>query len=110
MLKIIYGKSGTGKSQKIYEDIKENLLNEKIFLIVPEQSNLTTEQNLINYLNVKSLINCQVLTLSRMAFRILEEQSKENRKTLTKSGKCYEKNFRGGRLFFPRWRNLAYSG
>ena len=88
MLKIIYGKSGTGKSQKIYEDIKENLLNEKIFLIVPEQSNLTTEQNLINYLNVKSLINCQVLTLSRMAFRILEEQSKENRKTLTKSGKA----------------------
>lgn len=88
MLKIIYGKSGTGKSQKIYEDIKENLLNEKIFLIVPEQSNLTTEQNLINYLNVKSLINCQVLTLSRMAFRILEEQSKEKRKTLTKSGKA----------------------
>ena len=88
MLKIIYGKSGTGKSQKIYEDIKENLSNEKIFLIVPEQSNLTTEQNLINYLNVKSLINCQVLTLSRMAFRILEEQSKENRKTLTKSGKA----------------------
>lgn len=88
MLKIIYGKSGTGKSQKIYEDIKENLLNEKIFLIVPEQSNLTTEQNLINYLNVKSLINCQILTLSRMAFRILEEQSKENRKTLTKSGKA----------------------
>ena len=53
MLKIIYGKSGTGKSQKIYEDIKENLLNEKIFLIVPEQSNLTTEQNLINYLPIK---------------------------------------------------------
>lgn len=88
MLKIIYGKSGTGKSRKIYDDIKENLSNEKIFLIVPEQSNLSAEQNLIKALNVNALMNCQVLTLSRMAFRILEEQAREKRQTLTKSGKA----------------------
>lgn len=88
MLKIIYGKSGTGKSKKIYDDIKENLSNEKIFLIVPEQSNLSAEQNLIKALNVNALMNCQVLTLSRMAFRILEEQAREKRQTLTKSGKA----------------------
>ena len=88
MLKIIYGKSGTGKSQKLYSDIKENLSNEKIFLIVPEQSNLSAEQNLIKALEVDSLMNCQVLTLSRMAFRILEEHSKEKRQTLTKAGKA----------------------
>lgn len=88
MLKIIYGKSGTGKSQKIYNDIKENLSNDKIFLIVPEQSNLSAEQNLIKALKVNSLMNCQVLTLSRMAFRILEEQEREKRQTLTKSGKA----------------------
>lgn len=88
MLEIIYGKSGTGKSQKLYNDIKENLSNEKIFLIVPEQSNLSAEQNLIKALKVDSLMNCQVLTLSRMAFRILEEQEREKRQTLTKSGKA----------------------
>ncbi len=88
MLEIIYGKSGTGKSQKLYNDIKENLSNEKIFLIVPEQSNLNAEQNLIKELKVDSLMNCQVLTLSRMAFRILEEQEREKRQTLTKSGKA----------------------
>lgn len=88
MLKIIYGKSGTGKSRKIYDDIKENLSNEKIFLIVPEQSNLSAEQNLIKALNVNALMNCQVLTLSRMVFRILEEQAREKRQTLTKSGKA----------------------
>lgn len=88
MLKIIYGKSGTGKSQKLYRDIKENLSNEKIFLIVPEQSNLSAEQNLIEALGVNSLMNCQVLTLSRMAFRLLEEQEREKRQTLTKAGKA----------------------
>ena len=88
MLEIIYGKSGTGKSQKLYNDIKENLSNEKIFLIVPEQSNLNAEQNLIKELKVDSLMNCQVLTLSRMAFRLLEEQEREKRQTLTKSGKA----------------------
>ena len=88
MLEIIYGKSGTGKSQKLYNDIKENLSNEKIFLIVPEQSNLSAEQNLIKALEVDSLMNCQVLTLSRLAFRILEEQEREKRQTLMKSGKA----------------------
>ena len=87
MLEIIYGKSGTGKSQKLYNDIKENLSNENIFLIVPEQSNLSAEQNLIKALEVDSLMNCQVLTLSRLAFRILEEQEREKRQTLMKSGK-----------------------
>lgn len=88
MLEIIYGKSGTGKSQKLYNDIKENLSNERIFLIVPEQSNLSAEQNLIKALEVDSLMNCQVLTLSRLAFRILEEQEREKRQTLMKSGKA----------------------
>lgn len=88
MLEIIYGKSGTGKSQKLYNDIKKNLSNEKIFLIVPEQSNLSAEQNLIKALEVDSLMNCQVLTLSRLAFRILEEQEREKRQTLMKSGKA----------------------
>ena len=88
MLKIIYGKSGSGKSQKIYDDIKENLFREKIFLIVPEQSNLSAEQNLINYLDREALMNVQVLTLSRMAFRINEELGREKKDKLNKSGKA----------------------
>ena len=55
MLKIIYGKSGTGKSFKLYDDIKENLSKGKIFLIVPEQSNLAAEQRLFDLLGVTSL-------------------------------------------------------
>ena len=73
MLKLIYGKSGSGKSTYLYEDIKNNINKEKIFLIVPEQSNLKAEQKLFEYLKIDSLLNVQVLTLTRLAVRILEE-------------------------------------
>ena len=85
MLKLIYGKSGTGKSLSIYNDIKENLSKEKIFLIVPEQSNLTAVQNLFKILNVESLINVEVLTLSRLAYRVLTEIGGNNSINLSKS-------------------------
>ena len=87
MLKVIYGKSGSGKSSKIYNDIKENLFKEKIFLIVPEQSNLITEQNLFNSLEVDTLLNVEVLTLSRMASRVLENEYEATNNTLSKSRK-----------------------
>ena len=41
------------KSLNLYTDIKKNLFKEKIFLIVPEQSNLTAEQNLFKTLKVE---------------------------------------------------------
>ena len=87
MLKLIYGKSGSGKSLSLYNDIKENLSNEKIFLIVPEQSNLSAEQNLFKHLEVKSLLNVEVLTLSRMAERVLNETGDFSNLSLTKARK-----------------------
>ena len=87
MLKIIYGKSGSGKSLKIYNDIKENLFILLFFLIVPEQSNLTAEQNLFNCLETETLLNVEVLTLSRMATRVLEAVCEVSNNTLSKSRK-----------------------
>ena len=88
MLKIIYGKSGTGKSFNLYKDIKENLSKGKIFLIVPEQSNLSAEQKLFEFLGVSSLINIEVLTLSRMASRIMQEVGLQKEAHLTNAGKA----------------------
>ena len=34
-LNIVYGRSGTGKSEYIYEDISKKIGKNKIFLIVP---------------------------------------------------------------------------
>ena len=86
-LNLIYGKSGSGKSTYIYENIKSNINAKKIFLIVPEQSNLTAEKKLFEILKVDSLVNIEVLTLKRMAFRVLNEIGKINKINLSKVGK-----------------------
>lgn len=86
-LKLVYGRSGTGKSQYIYEDIKNKLESQKnIFLIVPEQSNLSAERKLFEITGKKSLLNVEVLTLSRMAYRVLSEIG-ENKVHLSQVGK-----------------------
>lgn len=78
MLKIIYGKSRTGKTTYVYNLIKEkyesNITNNiSSFLIVPEQFSMSTEEKLANYLNKGGLFNVEVLTLKRMAYRVFNE-------------------------------------
>ncbi len=85
-LNIIYGRSGTGKSEYIYKDISQKMSNNKVFLIVPEQSNLSAEKNLFDITNKTSLINAEVLTMSRMAYRVANEVG-ENIPHLSKAGK-----------------------
>ncbi|MBR3613985.1 MAG: helicase-exonuclease AddAB subunit AddB [Clostridia bacterium] len=72
-LNIVYGRSGTGKSKYIYESIKNKLGGNKIFLIVPEQCNLSAEKKLFEIIEKNSLIDAEVLTLSRMAYRVSNE-------------------------------------
>ena len=72
-LNIVYGRSGTGKSKYIYESIKNKLGSNKIFLIVPEQCNLSAEKKLFEVVEKNSLIDTEILTLSRMAYRVSSE-------------------------------------
>ena len=70
---LVYGKSGSGKSKFIYEDIKNKIGTASIYLIVPEQSNLTAEQNLFKITGENTLLNVEVLTLIRMSTRVMNE-------------------------------------
>ena len=88
MLKLVYGKSGSGKSTYLYESIKQNSNQEKVYLIVPEQSNLNAEQRLFEHLKVKSILNVQVLTLSRLAIRVLDEIGGMEFTTINQSSKA----------------------
>ena len=72
-LNIVYGRSGTGKSEYIYKDITKNIGTKKIFLIVPEQCNLSAEKKLFEISKMNCLIDAEVLTLSRMAYRVANE-------------------------------------
>lgn len=86
--KIVYGKSGSGKSTYCYNDIKSKINSaEKIFIIVPEQFSFTAEKNLVDLFENKSTINAEVLTLSRMAYRVISEVGNDNKISLSKSSK-----------------------
>ena len=88
-LQLIYGRSGTGKSQYILDDIKEKINdNKKIYVIVPEQYSFSMEKRLLDTINTNSIINAEVLTLSRMATRVLAEVSGNNEIRLSKIGKA----------------------
>lgn len=85
-LNIVYGRSGTGKSRYIYEKVGTIAENEKVFVIVPEQCNLSAERNLFDVLKKDCLMNIEVLTLSRMAYRVANEVG-INKNQLSKAGK-----------------------
>ncbi len=86
-LNLIYGKSGTGKSEFLYRDINTKIEKfQHIYIIVPEQSNLTSEKKFFEITGRKAMLNVEVLTLSRMACRIADEIGNQA-KHLSKVGK-----------------------
>ncbi len=72
--KIVYGRSGAGKTAYIFNEIKRKIKEEsKIFIIVPEQFSFSAEKHLLETIDDNSSINAEVLTLSRMADRVIQE-------------------------------------
>ena len=88
-LKIIYGKSGTGKSTYIFNEIAEKIKNNnrKIYIITPEQFSFTAEKKLLDAVDASSVISAEVLTFNRMAYRVLKETGNSNISNLSTSGK-----------------------
>ncbi len=88
-LKIIYGKPGSGKSQYCFNQIIEQLEKEKkIYMITPEQFSFTAETKLMKTAKNRAVLNAEVVTLSRMAYRVLNEVGGSNKTHLTKQGKA----------------------
>ena len=88
MLRIIYGKPGTGKSKKSFAEVAELVKTEKkIYIITPEQFSFTAEAKLLEEITGNSVINAEVITLSRMAQRVIEEVGNAGEKHLSKTGK-----------------------
>lgn len=88
-LKIIYGKSGTGKSTYIFNEIAEKIKkgNRKIYIITPEQFSFTAEKKLLDSINTNSVVLAEVLTFNRMAYRVIKETGNSNLKNLSQTGK-----------------------
>lgn len=90
-IQIIYGTSGTGKSNYIFNEINKKINQKsqyKIKVITPEQFSYTAEQKLLETSSSQSMINAEVITFARMAYRILGEVGKKTRVNLSSSGKA----------------------
>ena len=88
-LRIIYGKPGSGKSEFCFSEIASKLEKEKkIYMITPEQFSFTAEQKLMKAVNSHAIINTEVVTLSRMAYRVLNEVGGSTKIHLSKCGKA----------------------
>lgn len=87
-LRLIYGKSGTGKSEQILKEISNLIENkEKIYIITPEQFSFTLETKLLETIKGESVINAEVLTFNRMAHRVKSEVGGVTKTDLSSYGK-----------------------
>lgn len=75
-IRLIYGRAGTGKSEFIFNEIKEKLQNNlahKIYIIVPEQFSYGTEKRLLEAVETKASIKAEVISFKRLAHRVFSE-------------------------------------
>ena len=93
MLRLIYGKSGSGKSSYCFSEISK-LIEEgkanKIYIITPEQFSFTAERKLMDEMEkigYGAVVSAEVLTLSRMAYRVMQEVG-GGLESLSKCGKA----------------------
>lgn len=88
-LRFIYGKSGTGKTTYCFNEIKK-LINSKrkVYIITPEQFSFTAEKNLMETCGKKAVINTEVITFERMAYRVINEIGGINNQPITNCGKA----------------------
>lgn len=89
-LRIVVGRSGTGKSSFIMDEIKEKLISEPdgkpIFYIVPEQMTFQQEYTLFQDERIKGSIRAQVTSFSRLAWRVLQETGGSTKQFISSTG------------------------
>lgn len=74
-LQFILGRAGSGKTQTIINDIIERLKFEQrnIIFIAPDQMTFQMEYELVNQQENKALLNSQVFSFTRLAWKVLQE-------------------------------------
>ena len=58
-------------------------------IITPEQFSFTAEKKLMDSVKAKAVIDAEVLTFNRMAYRVIQEKRRVNAKQLSSSRKIY---------------------
>ena len=71
-LRFIYGRSGSGKTYRCLQEIKERIESGAAYplvLLVPEQFTFQAERDLIRVLKTGGILKAEVLSFRRLSFR-----------------------------------------
>ena len=89
-IRLIMGRSGSGKSTYLYDHvIRESIKNpnQRFFILVPDQFTMQAQKDIIMRHPQNGILNIEVLSFTRLAYRVLGETGGESLKVLDDAGK-----------------------
>lgn len=89
-LQLIFGGSGSGKSDYVYRNLLEQSKAERdktFFVLVPEQFTMQTQRELVRRQENHSIMNVDVVSFPRLAYRVFDELGMGNLSILEETGK-----------------------
>ena len=89
-LQFIAGPCGCGKSHYVYKKITEESVkapDERFYVIVPEQFSMETQRELARLHPARTLVNIDILSFNRLAYRVFEDTGAGNTPILEDTGK-----------------------
>ncbi len=91
-LQFIMGPSGSGKSHYLYQKVTEESIqnpDKNYIVLVPEQFTMQTQKDLVMASPRKGIMNVDVLSFNRLAYRIFEETGEKDHVILDDVGKNF---------------------
>lgn len=90
LVRYVLGRAGKGKSTHIFSEIKDQLEKDnqqKILLLVPEQYTLQAERDLLRNIDQPGMIQVEVLSITSLSNRVLNEAGGMTRTLLNEQGR-----------------------
>ncbi|MBP3489744.1 MAG: helicase-exonuclease AddAB subunit AddB [Roseburia sp.] len=89
-LQFIFGNSGSGKSDYLYEHVLAKAAghpNQNFLILVPEQFTMQTQRELVMRDETHAIMNVEVLSFARLAYRVFDELGRQELVILEETGK-----------------------
>lgn len=89
-LQFVFGNSGSGKSDYLYEHVLEQAAKnprQNFLILVPEQYTMQTQRELVRRQKNHAIMNVEVLSFARLAYRVFDELGKQDIVILEETGK-----------------------
>lgn len=90
-IRVIYGRAGSGKTHYCLNEIKSRIsggCTHPLVLLVPEQFTLQAERELIQVLGTGGILETEVLSFRRLAFRVFSQEGGITYPHIHPAGKC----------------------